>query len=485
MFRPIGIACFVSFAALGPAVSTGQQNPPGQSASLKSPDGQVVFDLSASGGVRYRVAYQNHPVILESPIAVELADGVTLGPGAAVESSETHEVNETYTQPIGKRSQIVNHYRETVITFRQRDALRWQLVVRAYDDGVAFRYRFPGNQGRAEIAIARENDIFTFPDATTGYALPLNSFSTSYEARYAKKAIGEIPADWLLGMPLLAEVPGAGWAAVTEANLTDYAGMYLARAPGGDAALVSRLSPLPGSPAVAVRAKLPHDSPWRVVMVGPSPGRLLESDLLLNLNEPSAIADTSWIHSGKTTFPWWNGFYEKDVPFKIGLNTETAKYYIDFCAEHHIPCHSLDGKGSTAWYGGPITPYKGADIVQGTDGLDLQEVLRYAKEKGVRMRLWMHWGAAKAHMKAAFPLYEKWGVEGVMIDFMDRDDQEMIRFLREVLETAAAHHLTVTFHGVCKPTGLVRTFPNLLTSEGAMNYEYDKWDKIGIPPEHD
>jgi alpha-glucosidase len=487
MFRRFGMASFVFFVAMGCADSSAQQNAARQSATVKSPDGQVVFDLSAGGGVRYRVAYHGHPCILESPLDIELADGVTLGPGAAMESVQSREVNESYTQPIGKRSRIVNHCDESVITLRQREisGLRWQLIVRAYDDGVAFRYRFVPNEGSAQIAIARENDSFTFPDSTTGYALPLNSFTTSYEGRYTRKAVAEFPADWLLAMPLLVEIPGAGWAAVTEADLTDYAGMYLARAPGGGASLVSRLSPLPGSPALAVRAKVPHDSPWRVVMIGQSPGRLLESDLLLNLNKPSAIADTSSIHSGKTTFPWWNGFYDKDVPFQVGLNTATARYYIDFCAEHHIPYHSLDGKGSTAWYGGPITPYQGADIVQGTDGLDLQEVLRYAKEKGVRIRLWMHWGAAKAHMQTAFPLYEKWGIEGVMLDFMDRDDQEMIRFLREALETAAAHHLTITFHGVSKPTGLERTFPNLLSSEGAMNYEYDKWDKTGIPPEHD
>jgi len=229
MFRPIGIACFVSFVALGSAVSTGQQNPAGQSVNLKSPDGQIVFDLSASDGVHYRVAYHGHPCILESPLAIELADGITLGPGAAIESIENREVNESYTQPIGKRSRIVNHCNATVVTLRQHDAsgMRWQLIARAYDDGVAFRWRFVQSAGRAEIAIARENDVFTFPDGSSGYALPLNSFTTSFEGRYTRKAIGELSAGWLLGMPLLVEVPGAGWAAVTEANLTDYAGMYL------------------------------------------------------------------------------------------------------------------------------------------------------------------------------------------------------------------------------------------------------------------
>ena len=118
----------------------------------------------------------------------------------------------------------------------------------------------------------------------------------------------------------------------------------------------------------------------------------------------------------------------------MGLNTETAKYYIDFCAEAGIPYHSLDGKDNIAWYGGPIVPYEGADITRGIPGLDLREVLRYAASKGVKIRLWMHWQAAEAHMDRAFPLYREWGVEGVMLDFMDRDDQEMVNFLRRALE---------------------------------------------------
>jgi alpha-glucosidase len=213
--------------------------------------------------------------------------------------------------------------------------------------------------------------------------------------------------------------------------------------------------------------------------------RLVESDLVLNLNAPCTFTDTSWIRPGKTTFPWWNGFYEPKVSFEVGLNTATAKYYVDFCSEAGIPYHSLDGKGNTAWYGGPIVPYKGADVTQGIDGLDLKEVLRYAASKGVRIRLWMNWQAAEAHMDRAFPLFREWGVEGVMLDFMDRDDQVMVNFLRRAIETAAKNRLTVTLHGVSAPTGLERTYPNLLTSEAVLNLEYDKWDKQGVTPEHE
>jgi alpha-glucosidase len=138
-----------------------------------------------------------------------------------------------------------------------------------------------------------------------------------------------------------------------------------------------------------------------------------------------------------------------------------------------------------AWYGGRIAPYEGTDITRGIDGLDLPAVIEYARQKGVKLRFWMHWEAAKKHMARAFPLYRAWGIEGVMIDFMDRDDQEMINFQRQLLQLAADNHLTVTFHGVAAPTGLERTFPNLLNSESVRNWEYDKWDTDGVTPEHD
>ena len=462
--------------------------------TTSAPNGQIRFEVSLdrSGGHTHpqcRVLDKDGEFIQIPSLEIELADGTRIGADCVIDDSQTASINAEYRQHPGKRSHVVDNCSETVISFAEKQpARRWQLVVRAYDDGVAFRYRFPKQESWPSLEIAAERTAFSFPQGATAFALPLNSFTTSYERRYERKPIAEIPKDWLLGLPMLVEVPGRGCAAVTEANLTDYAGMYLARSPGSNSTMVSRLSPLPKEPKVAVRASLPHDSPWRVVLIADQPAKLIESDLLLNLNGPCAIGDVSWIKTGKTTFPWWNGYYEKNAPFTLGLNSATMKYYIDFCAEAHIPYHSLDGVGATngqAWYGGTIVPYQGNDITKAIDGLDLPEVLRYAKSKGVQLRLWMHWQAAKAHMAEAFPVYRRWGIEGVMLDFMDRDDQEMVNFQREVLKLAAENHLTVTFHGVAKPTGLERTFPNLLASEGVMNLEYDKWDKVGIPPEHD
>ena len=481
----VGLGLLLIGAA--PAAGAGRSAP---RESLTSPGGVVTAEVTAGegeGGLAFRVTFGGRPVLDSSPLGVVLADGTTLGEETAIQEVRIEEIREEYRQHPGKRSRVVNHYREAVFTLRENgeEPRAWELIVRAYDDGLAFRYRFPEQSGGDELRIAGERTGFRLPGDAIAHALPLASFTTSHEDRYKTARVDEIPTDWLLGLPLLAELPGVGWAAVAQANLTDSAGMYLAREREDDPTLVARLSPRPEMPGVAVRAGLPHETPWRVVMVADAVERLVESDLVLNLNEPCAIEDTSWIVPGKTTFPWWNGFFEEGVPFEPGLNTETAKFYIDFCAEAGIPYHSLDGIDNDAWYGGPIRPYEGADITTGTEGLDFREVLRYAESKGVKLRLWMHWRAAEKHMERAFPLFQEWGVEGVMLDFVDRDDQEVVNTLRRIIALAAENHLTVTLHGIGEPTGLERTYPNLLTSEAVLNYEYDKWADIGVPPEHD
>lgn len=485
---------FAFWAALAvSAWSVGQEMP--SRAVATSPDGQIQIELSMAGDVQggtapnYRVTFRTRTVIPPSRLGIDVADSPGFGAKSAIAGVRERTISETYTQRPGKRSRVVNRCDEVVVSLRERtDPPRlWEVVLRAYDDGVAFRYRIPAQPGSERLAITREETEVRLPEGALAYFLPLEGYTTSHEARYRSAPVQGLPADRLLGLPLLVRLPGNGWLAVAEANLTDSAGLYLGPDPDQPSVLRARLSPRPGEGAVTVRAALPYESPWRVIMASDRVERLVESDLVLNLNPPCALADTSWIRPGKTTFPWWNGFHEEEgeVPFDMGLNTETAKYYIDFCAEAGIPYHTLDGVGNVAWYGGPIVPYDGADITRGIDGLDLREVLRYAETKGVRIRLWMHWKAAEAHMDRAFPLYRDWGVEGVMLDFMDRDDQEMVRFLRRAVETAAANRLTVTLHGVSSPTGLERTYPNLLTHEGVLNLEYDKWDAQGVAPEHE
>jgi alpha-glucosidase len=484
--------CLLLMAAATPSCPA-EPAPRNASAVVRSPDGRLQLEVfgspsaGAASPLRYRVTFSGKPVIDGSNLGVRLADGTELGRATEIVDAKPAAIDASFEQYPGKRRHVTDRANEITLTLRERTpaAWEWRLVVRAYDDGVALRYRFPPQPGWTNLELADERTEFAFSPGAVATVSLLENFTTSHEGRYERRSVDEIPAGRLLALPLLVELPGVGWAAVLEANLTDHAGLYLERAgePGGR--LTSRLSPRPDEPKLAVRAALPHDSPWRLILVAEDSRRLLESDTVLKLNAPRALQDVSWIRPGKTTFPWWNDYFETGVSFRMGLNTGTAKHYIDFCAEYGIPYHTLDGVNGEAWYGGPIVPYEGADITRGIDGLDLQEVIAYARKKGVRIRLWMHWQAARQHMARAFPLYRAWGIEGVMIDFMDRDDQEMVNFQRELLQLAADNHLTVTFHGVAAPTGLERTFPNLLNSEAVLNLEHDKWDERGVTPEHD
>lgn len=488
----LGLAALMLCAS--PATSQQSRTLAPQAVITRSPDGRLGLTVSVrtpAGGPSaavYSVTWRGTPLITESALGLDLVESGPLGTDVSIAAVRRSAHDGTVHGLIGKASSARDHYRETVVALVERTAphRRIELVVRAYDDGVAFRYRIPAQHALSAFTIAAERTHVVVDAASVAYVLTRGGYVSSYEGFYTVAPLRELPADTLLALPVLLHHPRGAWLAVSEAALTDYAGMYLARsaAPGD---LVSRLSPLPGVPNAAVRGRAPLETPWRVFLVADDPAQLIASNLITLLNPPSAIADVSWIHPGKTTFPWWNDYVVPDTNFTPGLNTATTKYYIDFCAAHGIPYHTLDGYQDLAWYGGHIDPGDSIpDITRGTDTLDLPEVLRYAKSKGVRLRVWMHWKALRPQLDTALARYERMGIEGIMVDFMDRDDQDMIAFYHEIVSKAAAHHLTVVFHGTSKPTGISRTYPNLLTVEAVMGLEYDKFDgQKGVTASHE
>jgi alpha-glucosidase len=241
---------------------------------VQSPDGRVAIELftrAAAGApsqLQYRVSLSDRAVVEASNLGVRLTDGTELGRNSAVVRSESIEIDSSFEQYPGKRRHVIDRANETTLTLREHGAkpLEWRLEVRAYDDGVALRYRFPEQPGWSELELADELTEFVFPEDAVATALPLESFTTSHEGRYERRSVDEFPLGRLLALPLLVELPGVGWAAVLEANLSDYAGMYLARGKGPGGHLLSRLSPRPDEPRIAVRATLPHESPWRLIL---------------------------------------------------------------------------------------------------------------------------------------------------------------------------------------------------------------------------
>ena len=356
------------------------------------------------------------------------------------------------------------------------------IEVRAFDDGVAFRYVVPEQPALNTVRITGERTQFRYSNDATLYPLVVNGFQSSYEDDYQMRTVSSLHPDWLIALPLLAQVPGTGWVAITEANIDNYAGMYLRGDQAASHPQSRSCRPMSIVPGVAVDTKTPFKSPWRVLMIGDTPGRLIESNMILNLNPPSKIADTSWIQAGKSAWDWWSGDTATGVSFTPGMNTETLKHYIEFASESGFPYMLIDAGWAKPTPGAKPGDYADpADITQFNPKVDIPELLRYAKEKNVRIWLWSHWTSIDKYMDQAFPLFEQWGVAGVKIDFMNRDDQWMVDWYRRVVEKAAEHHLMIDYHGAFKPDGLRRTYPNLMTREGVMGKEYSKWSARVTP----
>jgi len=462
--------------------------------SVSSPDGAIELQIPAAGSspdgrlCDFQVRFRER-VLLQGELGLAVRDHDLLEKavhkGSRVRASDT-----TYTLPFGKSNPVRDHFNELTLDLESAagQIRRIQLIFRACDDGVAFRYLVPQQQGVESVEILDEPARFRLTGNPQTWPLYRENYTTPHEGLYASARLSELAANRLIDLPLLAQYEDGISVAFTEANLRNYAGLYLkAEGTGDQRRLRCDLSPLPGQKEIKVRSRLPLSTPWRVILIGNHPGRFIESNLILNLNEPSAVADLSWLKFGKTTWYWWNGPYQEPVDFQIGWNYETMRHYIDFCARNGIAFHALmSTPDDFPWYEQSqrgFGPTPDTDITKPRAGLSMERVGEYARSKGVGLRLWVHWKPLSEHLEEAFTQYEKWGVQGLMVDFLDRDDQEMVLFAERVLQSAARHHLHIHFHGVWKPTGLQRMYPNLFNHEGVLNLEYLKWsDQCG--PEH-
>jgi alpha-glucosidase len=510
----------------------------GRPIEVKSPDGGIRFEFRFTAGLpEYGVSYHGVVVIDRSPLSLRFAGSGLFGEGLVPRAAVISHGEDHYELVVGKTKSVHDEYNQAVIPLEEKAGSglgesaggnvrrRIDLVVRVFNDGVAFRYQIPEQAGWTSYRLVDEGSRFRVVGDPKVMASFRDGFTTSHEGLYWKGRFSEVKEDTLMDMPIFLEFgggkdPGGGgakvYAAITEARLVDYAGMYLIR--HGDL-LKSELSPLPGQPggpvpvdgpvgagagvdheagtagdlesgrmvAERVRAVLPHQTPWRVILLGSRAGALVESNIITDLNDDCAIKDVSWIKPGKTDFHWWNGDVVADTGFQPGINFETNQYYIDFCARSGIDYHSVIGYGGIAWYTNDGVSYDAgphADVTRPIPGLDMKAICDYAKSKGVGIRVWVHWRALWPMVDSAFAQFERWGIQGMMVDFLNRDDQEMVNIQTAILQKAAAHHLHIQFHGAYKPTGLSRTYPNEFTREGTLNYENDKWG-VPITPDDD
>lgn len=460
----------------------------GQSSPLVliSPDGRVAVqfsiqtperDSNEGGKLVYSVAFRGKHLIDPSALGLDIEGYPVLGAQVQIAGSEAGSGTDDYTQIVGKASKVHDEYKSLTVHLKEQNAAHrtFAIEARAYNDGIAFRYLLPAQEGMKELRLKQEDTEFRIATDATTWALELPNYRSSYESEYVKLPItafsnqGGVSSNFLIGLPLLMHSPGAGWMALAEADLEGNSGMYVTNPSGNWAGhyFVSKLSPRFDDPDLAFVGTLPHHSAWRVILMGDEPGRLMESNLISDLNPSNRISDPSWIRAGKASWNWWVGDIGPDGT--SGYTTRNMEYYVDFSAKSGFPYMMLDA----GWSGGDITKLRG--------NVDVPELVRYAAAKNVKVWVWLYSGSVMEQMKQAFPVFEKWGVAGVKIDFINRDDQEGIKFYYDVAREAAAHHLMVDFHGASKPWGIERTYPNILSYESVLGAENDKVGRRDSP----
>ena len=450
---------------------------------LTSPDGKVSVAIAVGKTIDYWVSHEGDLLIDRSAVSMTLGDGSHYGIDAGLSGSATETVRRTIETAVYKRRQIEDHYRELTLSFK---ANRYKLVFRAYNEGMAYRFI---STSRKPFIVAGEQAEFNFPadvKAFVSYAnraetvAPEEQFFNSFEQPYFHVPLSGWNRKRLGLTPLVAEAVKGKKVCITEADLLNYPGMFLY--PGDKAnGLKGVFAPYPKEVRQGGHNNLQmmvesrenylagfHGAtmfPWRVVVVSAKDADLADSDLVYKLATPPA-GDFSWVKPGKVAWDWWNDWNLYGVDFKTGVNNDTYKYYIDFASETGIEYVILD----EGW-----AVNKAADLFRVVPEINLPELVAYAEARNVGLILWAGYYAFDRDMEAVCKHYSEMGIKGFKVDFMDRDDQPMVDFHRRGAEMGAKYHLMIDYHGTYKPTGLHRTYPNVINFEGVNGLEQMKW----------
>lgn len=457
---------------------------------VTSPDGKIKLQLGLSdnGRVYYTVNKSDILVFDKSFLGFTLKDG-SLDAGLIIKKINHSSFNETWEQPWGENLSVENNYNELKAEIEELNGLkrRFFIVFRVFNDGFGFRYEFPQQENLDEFIIMDELTEFALSDNNKTWSIPYNA--EFYEALYKSSPVSELDT---VSTPLTVETTNGYCLSIHEANLTDYAAMNLYPIKDKKNVLQTYLSPWSSGEKVFMKA--PHNTPWRTVIIADTPGDLLLSGLMLNLNEPCKIEDTSWIHPGRYVGIWW-GMHMKKYTWEQGpehgAKTENVIKYIDFAAKHNFEGVLVEGwnKGWEDWKTFDFTaPYSDFDISRITD---------YAAVKKVKLIGHHETGGNTKNyenqMDSAFAFYHKYGVNAVKTGYVGGllDGKEMhssqygVRHYRKVIETAAKYQIMIDNHEPVMPTGLQRTYPNLMTQEAVRGQEWDAWSTDGgNPPEH-
>ena len=446
---------------------------------LKSPDNKIALKLEVGAKMLWSVQHDGQQIIAPSDISLQLESGEVLGDQAKITTSKTEKVNQVITAINYKKASIPDQYNQLTVNCKGD----YSVIFRIYNDGVAYRFSM---KKKGEVIVKNEEANFNFTNdykAFVPYMWDYRGgvkFNHSFEALYKEINISKFATDSLAFLPLLVDVGNNKKAVILEADLEDYPGMYLnmnSTKKGfmgvyAQYALETKLGGYQGMNLIPTKradyiAKTngTRNFPWRAVVISAQDKDLLNNDMVQKLASPSKIADPSWIKPGLVAWDWWSDWNISHVDFKAGYNTTTYKYYIDFAAANKLEYIVMDwGWSSHTDILNVIAP-----------DINIQEIVDYGKQKGVGVVLWASWYAVQTEMDQAFPKYAKMGVKGFKIDFIDRDDQLAVSSLYEIAKKAAEYQLIVDYHGAFKPTGLQRTYPNVVGYEGVKGLENYKW----------
>ncbi|MGZ3823075.1 MAG: glycoside hydrolase family 97 catalytic domain-containing protein, partial [Mucilaginibacter sp.] len=439
---------------------------------VKSPDGKIDLTVNVDKTISWSVKHEETDVITPSTISMSLDKGEVLGKNAIIKSAKTVAANEVIKTPFYKKSEVKDNYTQLLLTFKGD----YGLAFRAYNDGVAYRFVVVR---KGTITVKNEEANFNFKDDDKAFLPFVNDyrnhdkFNTSFESHYDNINLSAIKKDSLAFMPVLVDLGNGKKAVILEADLQNYPGMYVTGSQ--DHGLKGVFAPYPTEEAskninyvVNSRANYiaktvgTRSFPWRVVVISTEDKQLANNDMMQRLAEPSRVTDVSWIKPGKVAWDWWNDWNISHVDFKAGINVPTYKYYIDFAAANKLEYIIIDEGWSDDH---DLNKFK----------LDVQEIVNYGKQKNVGVILWSTWYAITRDPDNLFAKFAKMGVKGFKIDFIDRDDQKAVSSLYDLAQKAANNHLLVDYHGMYKPSGMQRTFPNVINCEGVKGLENMKW----------
>lgn len=459
-----------------------------KSFTLTSPNGKIITTIQVDEKITYSVTHDGTVVLTPSPLSIMLSDGEVWGDHSKISKSSTRNVNQNISSPFYRKNEIEDNYNELKITFKKQ----WGIEFRAYNDGVAYRFfsqrTKPFTIQSEEVAYKFETDATaTVPFVATGRDGDYESqFINSFENTYTTDKLSGLNRARLMFLPLIVEVGNGKKVCITEADLENYPGLYLTNAKGynsltGSMAQYPKVVKQGGHNMLQMlvqqrehyiaKVNGPRTFPWRVAIISASDKDLANSDMTYKLSSPSRMNDLSWIKPGKVAWDWWNDWNIDGVDFTAGINNDTYKYYIDFAAAHGIEYVILD----EGW-----AVNMKADLMQVVKDINIKELVDYGSKKKVGIILWAGYYAFERDMENICKHYSELGVKGFKVDFMNRDDQEMANFNYRAAATCAKYKLILDLHGMYKPAGMNRTYPNVLNFEGVHGLEQMKWapDKV-------